>query len=45
MDIFKVRKFRKGHKPLEPEKDLENKPVVQEEEQQPTNENGGGCGG
>ncbi|KAI9160578.1 hypothetical protein LWI28_009605 [Acer negundo] len=45
MDIFKVRKFRKGHKPLEPEKDLENKPVVQEEElQQPKNENGGGVG-
>ncbi|TXG69555.1 hypothetical protein EZV62_004490 [Acer yangbiense] len=44
--IFKVRKFRKGHKPIEPEKDLENKPVVQEgEQQQPKNENGGGPGG
>ncbi|KAK2653182.1 hypothetical protein Ddye_013038 [Dipteronia dyeriana] len=44
MDIFKVRKFRKCHKPLEPEKDLENKPIVLEEEQQPKNENGGGVG-
>ncbi|TXG69558.1 hypothetical protein EZV62_004493 [Acer yangbiense] len=27
MVVFKVRKFRKGHKPLEPEKDLDNKPI------------------
>ncbi|KAH7564858.1 hypothetical protein ACOSQ2_021652 [Xanthoceras sorbifolium] len=39
MDIFKVRKFRKGHKP-DPEKDSESKPVAQQEE--PNNENGGG---
>lgn len=36
MDFFKVKKFRKAHKP-DPEKDLEDKPVPQPEE--PKNEN------
>ncbi|CAK7323766.1 unnamed protein product [Dovyalis caffra] len=39
MDFFKVKKFRKAHKP-DQEKDLEDKPVPQPEE--PRNENGGG---
>lgn len=37
MDFFKVKKFRKAHKP-NPEKDSEDKPVPQPEE--PKNENG-----
>lgn len=39
MDFFKVKKFRKAHKP-NPENDLEDKPVPQPEE--PKKENGGG---
>lgn len=39
MDFFKIRKFRKVHKP-EPHQDLEDKPVPQPEE--PKSENGGG---
>lgn len=38
MDFFKVKKFRKAHKP-NPENDLEDKPVPQPEE--PKKENGG----
>uniref|UniRef100_A0A5B6ZIF4 Ribosomal protein L34Ae n=1 Tax=Davidia involucrata TaxID=16924 RepID=A0A5B6ZIF4_DAVIN len=37
MDFFKVKKFRKAHKP-NPEKDSEDKPVLQPED--PKNENG-----
>ncbi|XP_059642550.1 uncharacterized protein LOC132284455 isoform X2 [Cornus florida] len=37
MDFFKVKKFRKAHKP-NPEKDSEDKPIPQPEE--PKNENG-----
>ncbi|KAM4102425.1 hypothetical protein ACB094_05G221600 [Castanea mollissima] len=39
MDFFKVKKFRKAHKPVQ-EKDLEDKPVAESEE--PKNDNGGG---
>ncbi|XP_024934137.1 uncharacterized protein LOC107428183 [Ziziphus jujuba] len=39
MDFFKVKKFRKAHKP-NPENDFEDKPVPQPEE--PKKENGGG---
>ena len=38
MDFFKVKKFRKAHKPV-PEKDLEDKPVTESEE--PKNDNAG----
>ena len=38
MDFFKVKKFRKAHKPV-PEKDLEDKPVPESEE--PKNDNAG----
>ncbi|KAK9281426.1 hypothetical protein L1049_004328 [Liquidambar formosana] len=41
MDFFKVKKFRKAHKP-NPEKDSEDMPVPQPEE--PKNENGDGLG-
>ncbi|GMN62649.1 hypothetical protein TIFTF001_031722 [Ficus carica] len=42
MDFFKVKKFRKAHKPVLGN-DLEDKPVPQPEE--PKKENGGGGGG
>ncbi|KAF5196460.1 Duf1666 family protein [Thalictrum thalictroides] len=46
MDFFKIKKFRKVHKPVDPEKETEDKPQpLQEEMKMETNGNGGGGGG